>query len=82
MDCELRIAVLEFRLDNPGAVVVHDTGRATYSDSFKRFILDASDFFIGIDQDFCHASGVPYSTLMTWRQLDGKELLVFCVGWL
>jgi len=74
--CELRITVLEFRLDNPGAVVVHGSGRATYSDSFKRFILDASDSFIGIDEEFCQASSVPYSTLMTWRQLDGKEPIV------
>jgi hypothetical protein len=73
---DLRIEVLEFRLSNPGAVVIHGTGRATYSDGFKRFILDAADVFLGTDEAFCRAASVPYSTLMTWRQLDAKEPII------
>lgn len=73
---ELRISVLEFRLANPGAVVVNVTGRFTYDDAFKRFALDSSDTFIGTDEDFCRASSVPYQTLMTWRRLDAKEPIV------
>ncbi len=70
---ELRVGVLEFRLANPGAVVVNATGRITYSAAFKRFALDAADAFIGTDEDFCRASRVPFSTLITWRKLDAEE---------
>jgi hypothetical protein len=75
-ECDLRIAVLEHRLEHPGAVVIHASGRATYSDAFKRFILDVSDNFGGRDEDFCRAAKLPWSTLMTWRQLDAREPIV------
>ena len=73
---ELRIDVLEFRLANSGAMVVSATGRATYSAGFKRFALDAADNFVGTDEIFCLASGVPMSTLTTWRLADAKEPIV------
>ena len=73
---ELRIEVLEFRLANSGAMVVSATGRATYSAGFKRFALDAADNFVGTDEIFCLASGVPMSTLTTWRLADAKEPIV------
>lgn len=72
----LRIEVLEFRLAHPGAVVVHASGRATYNDAFKRFILNASERFVGTDPNFCAASDVPLSTLTMWRHQDALEPIV------
>ena len=45
----LRISVLEYRLANPGAVVLH-CERTTYNDAFKRFVLNSSDSFTGTDE--------------------------------
>lgn len=73
---ELRIAVLEFQIANPGAIVVHASGRTAYNDAARRFILDASDRIALTDVDFCLASRVPVSTLTTWRQQDAKEPIV------
>jgi hypothetical protein len=73
---ELRISVLEFQCANPGAVVVHASGRAVYSDAFKRFVLDKSDVFVGTDEEFCRVTRLPLSTLTMWRQHDAKEPIV------
>ncbi len=76
VEWELLVAVLEYRLEHPGAVVIHASGRATYNAGFKRFILNASDRFVGRDEDFCRVVKVPWSTFMTWRQLDAKEPII------
>jgi hypothetical protein len=42
-DRELCEKVLRYRLEHPGAVVLHMSGRATYSNGFVRYILDLLD---------------------------------------
>jgi len=67
---ELREKVLGYRLNHPGAVVVHSSGRATYSDGFIRFILDLHDEWEGSPEWFCRQVEVPYSTLRVWCNKD------------
>ena len=68
---KLRIVILEHRLAHPGALVVHKSGRATYSDGFKRHILDQDDGWKGTDEEFCAASSIPLPT---------RAPLLPCVG--
>jgi len=63
---ELREKVLRYRLNCPGAVVVHSGGRATYSNGFIRFILDLYDEWEGSPEWFCKQVEVPYSTFRVW----------------
>ena len=64
----LREQVLLFRLDHPGALVLHAGGRATYSDGFIRFILDSRDMWEGSSERFCEQVDVPYQTLRSWSK--------------
>ena len=66
----LREQVLLFRLDHPGALVLHAGGRATYSDGFIRFILDSRDMWEGSSERFCEQVDVPYQTLRSWSKKD------------
>ena len=67
---ELREKVLRYRLNYPGAVVVHSGGRATYSNAFIRFILDLHDEWEGSPEWFCRQVEVPYSTFRVWCNKD------------
>ena len=69
----LREKVLRYRLDNPGAVVLHSGGRATYSHGFIRFILDLRDEWEGSTEAFCTQTEIPYSTLRVWINKDVNQ---------
>ena len=69
----LLVQVLRFRLDHPGAVVVHDGGRTTYSSSFTRFILDLHDAWDGSMELFCSQIEVPCQTLRGWLIKDQAQ---------
>jgi hypothetical protein len=69
---QLKISVLQYRLDHPGAMVIHQHYQ-TYSPEFKRFILRQADSWQGSMETFCHQIGVPYSSFSTWEK---NELLV------
>ncbi len=72
----LTIAVLEFRLANPGSVVEHGR-RSTYSSSFKRFILARHDEFVPVELDqaeFARAVQLPPDTLRKWVAVDRAEM--------
>ena len=62
--------VLRFRLDHPGALVLHAGGHATYSDGFIRFILDLHDTREGSSEQFCEQVEIPYQTLRSWGKRD------------
>lgn len=66
----LRESVLRYRLDHPGALVLHAGGRATYSAGFIRFILDASDEWGNFLDQFCEHAEIPYQTFSCWRKKD------------
>jgi transposase InsO family protein len=66
----LLVQVLRFRLEHPGAVVVHDGGRTTYSAGFTRFILDRHDEWNGSTELFCSQVEVPCQTLRGWLNKD------------
>ena len=66
-ELELKIAVLQYRLDNPGAMVE----RQHYQDcspQFRRFILRLKDSWEGSVEVFCRQIGVPYSSFITWEK--------------
>lgn len=69
----LREQVLRFRLDSPGALVLHAGGHATYSDGFIRFILDSRDGWEGSCERFCEQAEVPYQTLRNWSKKDLEQ---------
>ena len=66
----LREQVLRYRLDHPGALVLHAGGRATYSDGFIRFILDLLDEWAGSLEQYCERVDVPQQTLRCWSKRD------------
>jgi len=71
--CALREQVLRYRLAHAGAMVPHPGGSTSYSDGFKRFILDMADGW-GCDLErFCAQVQVPYRTLMSWQRGDRSE---------
>lgn len=70
---EVRERVLKYRLAHPGAMVVHKTGRTTYSDGFVKFILDISDAWGNSPELFCQYAEIPYATYRNWRQQDQVE---------
>ena len=76
LDMDLREKVLRYRLEYPGAVVLHNTGRATYSDGFIRFILDLLDEWEGSPEKFCKYAEIPYSTLRVWVKKDENQPFV------
>ena len=67
---KLREKVLLYRLDKPGAMVIKESGRASYSDGFIRFILDLLDEWHGSRDCFCRQVDVPYATLREWCKKD------------
>ena len=69
----LQVAVLQYRIDNPGAVVRHPGGRTGYSPGFRRFILDLFDDWVGTKEQFCELVDVPYPTLDTWKTRDANQ---------
>jgi hypothetical protein len=73
---ELREKVLRYRLEHPGAVVSHGSGRTTYSDGFVRFILDLLDEWEGSFEKFCKHAEIPYSTLRVWIKKDENQPFV------
>lgn len=66
----LREQVWRFRLDHPGAAVLHTGGHTTYSEGFMRFILDLYDTWACSIEWFCEQAEVPYQTLRSWRKKD------------
>jgi hypothetical protein len=70
---QLLVQVLRFRLSHPGAVVVHDEGRTTYSVGFTRFILDLHDEWNGTTELFCSQVEVPCQTLRGWLIKDQEQ---------
>jgi len=70
----LRLRSHEYRLDHPGAVVVHATGRTEYSAGYRRFVLGEADKWSGTALSLCEAIGLPYPTFRCWLKLDGEEL--------
>ncbi len=71
--CALREQVLRYRLAHPGATVLHRGGSTSYSDGFKRFILDLADEWGGDLERFCAQVEVPYRTLMSWQRRACRE---------
>ena len=71
--CALREQVLRYRLAHPGAMVPHPGGSTSYSDGFKRFILDLADGWASDLERFCAQVEVPYRTLMSWQKRDRRE---------
>jgi len=69
----VREQVLRFRLDHPGAMVSHPGGSTSYSDGFRRFILDLSDSWAGDLASFCQWAEIPYQTLMSWHRRDRAQ---------
>lgn len=69
----LKVTVLQYRIDNPGAVVRHPGGRTGYSPGFRRIILDLFDDWTGSKERFCELVEVPYATLETWKAGDAKQ---------
>jgi len=72
-DRELCEKVLRYRLEHPGAVVLHMSGRATYSNGFVRYILDLLDEWEGAPERFCRQAELPYSTLRVWIKKDVSQ---------
>jgi len=66
----LQEQILRYRLDHPGALVLHASGRANYSDGFIRFILDLLDLWKGSLEQYCKEVDVPLQTLSYWRKKD------------
>jgi hypothetical protein len=71
--CALRETMLRYRLEHPGAVVMHASGQTTYSDGFKRAILDLADRWQGSPEHFCLQAEVPYPTFRSWQERDRRE---------
>jgi hypothetical protein len=69
----VREQVFRYRLDHPGAMVSHPGGSTSYSDGFRRFILDLSDSWAGDLDAFCQWAEIPYQTLMSWRRRDHAQ---------
>ncbi len=68
--CQLHEQVLRYRLAHPGALVVHASGSTSYSDGFRRFVLDLADTWEGTLESFCQWAEIPHPTLMSWQQRD------------
>jgi hypothetical protein len=64
----LHVQVLRFRLNHPGALVLHVGGYTTYSDPFIRLILDLHDAWEGSSERFCEQVEVPYATFRSWSK--------------
>lgn len=69
----LREQVLRYRLAHPGAVVCHGGAGTSYSDGFRRFILDLADPWEGTLESFCQWAEIPYPSLMSWQRRDRAQ---------
>ncbi|MCP3969347.1 MAG: hypothetical protein GY717_03340, partial [Rhodobacteraceae bacterium] len=69
----LREQVLRYRLAHPGAMVTHAGGSTSYSDGFRRFILDLADTWEGPLESFCQWAEIPYPTLVSWQRCDRAQ---------
>ena len=67
---DLQVALLNYRLDNPGALVQHESGRTVYSSGYIRTVLNHLDQWAGSLERFCTLSEVPYPTLEGWKRKD------------
>ena len=65
--------VLRYRLNHPGALVIHTGGRATYSNGFIRFILDLKDQWDGSLEQYCELVEVPEQTYRGWSKKDQAQ---------
>ena len=70
---DLQVALLNYRLENPGAFVRHPSGRTSYSPGFICAVLDLLDSWTGSLEMFCTLSDVPYPTLDNWRKKDASQ---------
>lgn len=68
--CLLREQVFRYRLAHPGAVVSHAGGSTSYSDAYRRFVLDLTDAWEGTQGVFCQWAEIPPPTLMSWQRRD------------
>ncbi len=66
----LRERVLRYRIDHPSAMILHVTGRTTYSNGFIRFILDLLDQWEGSLEQYYEQVEVPQQTLRGWIKRD------------
>jgi hypothetical protein len=71
--CWLREQVFRYRLDHPGAVVIHASGSTSYSDGFRRFVLDLADTWEGTLVCFCQWVELPHPTLTSWQRQDRTQ---------
>ncbi len=71
--CAVRERVLRYRLEHPGAVVHHTSATTSYSDGFRRFLLDCADEWLGAMETFCAHAQVPLATWMSWRRRDRAQ---------
>jgi hypothetical protein len=71
--CQLREQVFRYRLDHPGALVPHAGGSTSYSDGFRRFVLDLADTWEDTLACFCQWAEVPYATLISWQRQDRTQ---------
>jgi len=66
--------ILQYRLNHPGALIVHAAGNyTTYGDGFIRFILDLSDQWEDGLERFCEQAQIPYQTVRCWREKDRRQ---------
>jgi hypothetical protein len=68
--CAFREKVIRYQLEHPGAVVKHESGQATYSDGFRRYVLDLADVWQRSPEHFCLQVEVPYPTFRSWQKRD------------
>lgn len=61
--------ILQYRLNHPGAMISHK-GYTTYSDGFRRFVLDLADQWQDSLELFCQQVQLPYQTVRDWRKKD------------
>ncbi len=67
---QLKIQVLRYQVEHPGAKTVNGSGRCTYGDQFKCFVLDLLDQWpAGLDR-FCQAVELPIDTVLSWKKSD------------
>jgi hypothetical protein len=71
--CWLREQVFRYRLGHPGAVVIHVSGSTSYSDGFRRFVLDLVDTWKGTLVCFCQWVELPHPTLTSWQRQDRTQ---------
>jgi hypothetical protein len=71
--CLLREQVFRYRLAHPGAVVSHVGGSTSYSEGYRRLVLDLADTWEGTLDVFCQWAEIPPPTLMSWQRRDRSQ---------